>query len=295
MYTDRFIHFLRFEKRYSPNTITAYEKDLDQFQTFLKTEYQTDRITDVNFQMIRSWIVNLSNDQIGNRSINRKLSTLKTYFRYLIKENLISDNPLIKVIPPKTNKRLPEFVREETMNELLDDIDFGEGFPGIRDRLIIELFYFTGVRLSELVNIKNQDIDLTKMQISVIGKRNKQRIIPITNPLTGSINKYKAAKEEFTENHEPNGYFFVTNKGKRIYKEFVYRCINSYLGMVSTLRKKSPHILRHTFATHMLNNGADLNAIKELLGHSSLSATQVYTHNTIEKLKSIYKLAHPRA
>lgn len=295
MYTDKFIHYLRFEKRYSQNTITAYKKDLEQFEFFLQNEYQVSQVPDVNYQMIRSWIVSLSNDEVTNRSINRKLSVLKTYFKYLIREKLITENPLNKVVSPKTSKRLPEFVREESMNELLDDVDFGSKFGGIRDRLIIEMFYFTGMRLSELVNLKDRDIDLNQRQLRVIGKRDKERVIPITEPLTTSIKHYLENREKNENFFEPNEYFFVTNKGNRIYKEFVYRCINSYLSMVSTLRKKSPHILRHTFATHLLNHGADLNAIKELLGHSSLAATQVYTHNTIEKLKSIYKLAHPRA
>lgn len=295
MYTERFIQFLRFEKRYSHNTIIAYEKDLAQFQSYLNIEYKIDKIEQVNYHMIRSWLVSLSGEKIGNRSINRKLSTLKTYYKFLIRENLISGNPLIKILSPKTSKRLPEFVREKNMNELLDDIDFGTGFKAIRDKLIIEMFYFTGMRLSELVNLKDTDIDISRKQIKVTGKRNKERIIPILAQLVNSLKEYQSCRENIVNFNELNNYFFVTEKGKRIYKELVYRCINSYLSMVSTLRKKSPHILRHTFATHMLNNGADLNAIKELLGHSNLSATQVYTHNTIEKLKSIYKLAHPRA
>jgi len=295
MHTDRFIQFIRFEKRYSQNTIIAYEKDLSQFQSYLITEYKINKIDEVNYHMIRSWLVSLSSEKIGNRSINRKLSTLKTYYKFLIRENLISENPMFKILSPKTSKKLPEFVREENMNQLLDEIDFNNGFQGVRDKLIIEMFYFTGMRLSELVNLKDEDVNISGRQIKVLGKRNKERIIPITGPLVNSIEAYRSDRKNLVNLNEPNTYFFVTDKGKRIYKELVYRCINSYLGMVSTLRKKSPHILRHTFATHMLNNGADLNAIKELLGHSNLSATQVYTHNTIEKLKSIYKLAHPRA
>jgi integrase/recombinase XerC len=295
MYIDRFIQFLQFEKRYSQNTIIAYKQDLAQFHSFLEKKYNIVGIEQATFQIIRSWIVNLSNENIGNRSINRKLSVLKTFYKYLIKENLISDNPMVKVLSPKTRKRLPEFVREEKMDELLDTVDFGGEFTGVRDKLIIEMFYFTGMRLSELVNLRDDDINLPSRQIKVLGKRNKERIIPIIDQLISSINAYFLVRENIIARHEPIPYFFVTDKGKRIYKELVYRCINSYLGMVSTLRKKSPHILRHTFATHMLNNGADLNAIKELLGHSNLAATQVYTHNTIEKLKSIYKLAHPRA
>jgi integrase/recombinase XerC len=295
MHIKSFIRFVRYEKRYSPNTVIAYEKDLSQFADFLLEEYQIKNIKGVNHQMIRSWIASLSNNLASARTINRKLSTLKTYYKYLLKENIVTENPLVKIIPPKTSKKLPEFVGKEKMDVLFDEVDFGNSFSGLRDKLIIEMFYFTGMRLSELASLTDEDIDMPNQRIKVLGKRNKERIIPFVNVLGNSIINYKIMRDKEIENKEPKNYFFLTEKGKKIYTKLVYRIVNLYLGQVSTLRKKSPHVLRHTFATHMLNNGADLNAIKDLLGHTNLSATQVYTHNTIEKLKTVYKQAHPRA
>ncbi len=295
MYIEKFVNYLRFEKRYSPNTIIAYENDLHQFFNYIKSEYQIEKIQNINYQIIRSWIVSLSNESISARTINRKLSTLKTFYKYLLKENLVKENPLVKVISPKTNKKLPEFVDKERMDTLFDEIEFSNDFRGLRDRLIIEMFYFTGMRLSELINLTDKDIDVQNLKIKVLGKRNKERIIPFSNVLRNSIIEYKNIRNKNIERTDPISYFFLTGKGKKVYKKLVYRIVNSYLSKVSTLNKKSPHVLRHTFATHMLNNGADLNAIKEILGHASLSATQVYTHNTIEKLKTVYKQAHPRA
>jgi integrase/recombinase XerC len=295
MHQVRFIQFLQYEKRYSLHTITAYRNDLAQFIDFIHLVYQINSIEQVNHQMIRSWIVSLANENVNARSINRKLSALKTFYKYLLKENIVNENPLLKIIPPKTGKNLPEFVSKERMDELFDEIHFEENFTGVRDKLILELFYYTGMRLSELVNLTDSDIDIPNQKIKVLGKRNKERIIPFIKSLGNSLSNYIAIRNKEVELEEPNNFFFVTEKGKKIYKKLVYRIVNSYLGRVSTLQKKSPHVLRHTFATHMLNNGADLNAIKELLGHANLSATQVYTHNTIDKLKSIYKQAHPRA
>jgi len=245
--------------------------------------------------MIRSWIVSLVSNSISSRTINRKISTLKSYYKFLLKENIVKTNPMVKIISPKTNKNIPEFVAKEKMDILFDDIEFGNDFEGTRNRLIIELFYFTGMRLTELIELKDKDIDENNQRLKVLGKRNKERIIPFSNVLLDSIKNYRLAKDKILEGKESNNYLFITSKGKKIYEKLVYRVVNSYLGKVSTLKKKSPHVLRHTFATHMLNNGADLNAIKEILGHANLSATQVYTHNTVEKLKSIYKQAHPRA
>lgn len=295
MHQESFIQFIRYEKRYSQNTIIAYEKDLSQFYNFLNQVYQVNSIEQVNHQMIRSWIISLVNDNITSRSVNRKLSALKTYYKYLLKEKIVFENPLLKIIPPKTGKNLPEFVSKEKMDELFDEIDFGENFIGIRDRLMLEMFYYTGMRLSELVNLTDNDVDIPNQKIKVIGKRNKERIIPFIKSFGNSLLNYKTLRNKEIELDELSNYFFVTEKGKKVYKRLVYRVVNSYLGRVSTLHKKSPHVLRHTFATLMLNNGANLNAIKELLGHSNLSATQIYTHNTIDKLKSIYKQAHPRA
>ena len=295
MHLEYFIRHLSSEKRYSHHTVTAYQNDLQQFFAFLDETFDTSEITDVTHHMIRSWIMYLVDNDISARSINRKLSALKTFYRYLRKNNLIERNPMLKVLPPKTRKSLPEFVSNDNMDLLLDGMDFKHDFEGTRDRLIIEMFYFTGIRLTELSELKIMDIDLIKKQIKVLGKRNKERYIPFGNILESSINNYLTQRNEMMGEGRPGDVFFITKKGLKIYKKLVYRIVNSYLSRVSTLKKKSPHVLRHTFATHMLNNGADLNAIKELLGHANLSATQVYTHNTIEKLKSIYNQAHPRA
>lgn len=295
MYIEKFIQFIQFEKRFSQNTITSYKNDLSQFTEFQLNEYQVNNIEKADFQMIRSWIVYLVDKSVSTSTINRKLSTLKSFYKYLLKEGVIDENPMIKIIAPKSNKRLPEFVGKENMNHLFEDIEFEEGFVGKRDKLIIEMLYFTGMRLSELINIKDLDVDLQNQQIKVLGKRNKERLIPFSLVLQNSIEDYLKIRNKDINQSEQKIYFFVTQKGKKVYEKLVYRAVNSYLGKVSTLRKKSPHVLRHTFATHMLNNGADLNAIKELLGHSNLAATQIYTHNTIDQLKSIYKQAHPRA
>jgi integrase/recombinase XerC len=295
MVTTDFINYLKFEKRYSPHTITAYTKDLDQFDSFLKSEYDVLNANEVSYQMVRSWIVGLIEQDISARSVNRKLSTLKSYFKYLTKEELIDENPMPKVQSPKTSKKLPVFVDRESMETLFSEEIFSSDFEGIRNRLIIEMFYMTGIRLSELINLENSNIDFYQQSIKVLGKRNKERIIPISAELIDSIKKYIEIRDKNVEVTEQNDYFYVTIKGKKLYERLAYHIVNLYLGKVSTLQKKSPHVLRHTFATHMLNNGADLNAIKEILGHSNLAATQVYTHNTIEKLKNIYKQAHPRA
>ena len=294
MFDQNFINYLQFEKRYSIHTVTAYKNDLEQFSFFMKEQYNTEDIMFSDYMMIRSWMVKLMEEKNTTRTVNRKISSLKTYFKYLIKEGKLSDNPMKKIISPKNSKRLPEFVEEDKIKNLLDNVDFGSGFSAIRDRLIIEMFYATGMRLSELVNLKTADVNLFSCTLKVLGKRNKERILPFYSELKDLILDYQnAIKKEIGEiNHE---YFFVTDKGTQIYQKMVYRLVTHYLGEVTTLTKKSPHVLRHTFATHMLNKGADLNAIKELLGHANLSATQIYTHNTIEKLKTIYKQAHPKA
>ncbi|MCD4745235.1 MAG: tyrosine recombinase XerC [Bacteroidales bacterium] len=295
MLKENFIQYIQFEKRYSSNTVIAYQKDLDQFFSFINNEYNIYNLNDVDYLMIRSWLVNLMELSLTTRSVNRKLTTLKSFYKYLIKEGVIKENPMIKIISPKTSKKLPVFVEKKKMDLLFDDIDFGNNFCGIRDRLILEMFYHTGMRLSELVNLLHSDIDIYNSTIKVLGKRNKERIIPFGNNLKDLLSQYINIKQKLFRKKEESKYFFTTEKGRKIYNKLVYRIVNLYLGKVTTLDKKSPHVLRHTFATHMLNNGADLNSIKELLGHANLSATQIYTHNTIEKLKNIYKQAHPRA
>ncbi len=289
---ERFIAYIQSEKRYSPHTVIAYRNDIDQFFDYLYIQYQIDDIREVNHSMIRSWLVQMMENKISARSVNRKLTTLKTFYRFLIREGILEENPMRKIISPKTARRLPVFVEKDKMDILLDQVEFTEGFPGVRDRLILEMFYSTGMRLSELVNLKVSDIDFHKDTIKVLGKRNKERLIPFSKKLKGLIGNYiKCKEEQFGQTAD----LFLTNSGKKIYPKMVYLIVRRYLGEVTTLVKKSPHILRHTFATHLLNNGAELNAVKELLGHSNLSATQIYTHNTIEKLKTIYKQAHPKA
>ncbi len=295
MNSKEFIQYIRFEKRYSDNTILAYQNDLDQFYTFIKDHYNIINIKDVNYSIIRSWLVFLMENSISARSINRKLTSLKSFYKFLVKEGEVEINPMNKVISPKTPKKLPQFVEKGKMEMLFNSIDFGEGFSAIRDRFILELFYATGMRLSELVNLKVSDINFNNSTIKVLGKRNKERLIPYNVFIKSLIQEYLDERGRNFNKLKEEEYLFVTDKGNQIYHKLVYRIVSYYLGMVTSLNKKSPHILRHTFATHMLNNGADLNAIKELLGHANLSATQVYTHNSIDKLKSIYKQAHPKA
>jgi len=295
MTKDRFLDYIAYEKRYSQHTIDAYRSDLDQFFIFLSNQYNFSDINKVDHQVIRSWVVSLMENGITPRTVNRKITTLKSYFKFLIKEGLIQENPMSRVIAPKTSQRLPVFLEQDSMNVLFEEVDFGDGYPAARDRLIMELFYATGMRLSELINLKVTDLDLFKNTLKVTGKRNKQRIIPFTSNLVSMLHQYLDIKRVAFPGKEQEPHLFLTNNGEELYPKMVYRMVHHYLNQVTTISKRSPHIIRHTFATHMLNNGADLNAIKEILGHANLAATQVYTHNTIEKLKSIYKQAHPRA
>jgi len=289
---DRFLAYIQYEKRYSPHTVTAYRTDLDQFFTFLSAQYQTSEISDVDHSMIRSWLVFLMEHGDSPRSVNRKLTSLKSFYRFLLKEGIVENNPMRRIISPKTSKRLPEFVETENMTALLKHMEEDEGFPGLRDRIIIEMFYNTGIRLSELLNLKETDVDFHSDTVKVLGKRNKERIIPFTNKFGSLLKDYIKEKEKIF-GLVPE--LFLTDSGRKMYPKLIYLIVKNHLVSFTTLEKKSPHILRHTFATHLLNNGAELNAVKELLGHANLAATQVYTHNTIEKLKKIYKQAHPRA
>jgi integrase/recombinase XerC len=250
--------------------------------------------TAIDHHQIRNWIVELMETGNSARTVNRKISSLKTYFRYLLKEGVITVNPTNKVLSPKSGKKLPVFVKEDQMDRLLDDVEFGDDYSGTRNRLIIETFYNTGIRISELINLKISDIDFSQQAFKVLGKRNKERILPLSPDFSETLEKYTGLRESTFGGSQP-GWLFLTGKGEKLYPRLVYRIVTKFLSMVTTSDKKSPHVLRHTFATHMLNKGADLNAIKELLGHANLSATEVYTHNTFEKLKSVYKQAHPRA
>jgi integrase/recombinase XerC len=288
-----FLKYIQSIKHYSPHTVRSYRMDMEQFFTFCSIGEDEDE-TSIDHHLIRNWIVELIETGHSARTTNRKISSLKTYFRYLLKEGIVAVNPVNKVLTPKSEKRLPVFINENQMDHLLDDIEFGDDFSGLRNRVIIETFYNTGARLAELINLKVTDVDISQQLMKVLGKRNKERIIPMNGNYSVLLEKYFQAREiEFPD--DKNEWMFLTKAGKKVYPRLIYRVVNRFLSMVTTSDKKSPHVLRHTFATHMLNQGADLNAIKELLGHANLSATEVYTHNTFEKLKSVYKQAHPRA
>ncbi|MDO8994905.1 tyrosine-type recombinase/integrase [Daejeonella sp.] len=293
MFIEQFIQYLQFEKRFSPLTVTAYQKDLNQFLVFLALSESG--LLNVTHQQVRSWMVALMDQGNEAKTINRKISSLRSFYKFLQRNDLIKTNPMTQVRAPKIPKRLPVVITEQKMDTLLDGgFDFRDGFSGLRDRLIIELLYGTGIRLAELVGLKDEDVDTYEQQIRVLGKRNKQRIIPVHSSLAKLIADYKFQK--LSQNFDNKSKtLIVTDSGRDVYPKFVYRTVRTVLSIVSTHDKKSPHILRHSFATSLLNRGADLNAIKELLGHSSLAATQVYTHNSVEKLKAIYKQAHPKA
>jgi integrase/recombinase XerC len=300
MLKDKYIDYLQFEKRYSAHTILAYHTDLDDFTKFLSLQYAISDPLQADHNLIRSWLISLIDRKISTRSVNRKLSTLKSFYRYCQKQGLLMVNPMLKVVAPRVSKHLPVFLTNDNLHQLLHTVEFDEGFEGIRDKMIIILFYATGIRRAELVQVKIQDLDLEGGTLKVLGKRNKERIVPIGNNVIKLLNEYLIVRSEFlrkkqhyTQNN--NNTLFVTSKGLAVYPRLIHNIVHKYLSQVASSSKLSPHVLRHSFATHMLNDGADLNAIKEILGHSSLAATQVYTHNTIEKLKSIYKQAHPRA
>lgn len=290
--TKQFADYIQFEKRFSPHTIKAYTNDVNQFLNYIETHYQLNKLIEITHLHIRSWVVSLMDNGISARAVNRKVTTLKTFYNYFLRKELITINPMLKIQAPKAGKKITVFIEKDNLDKLLDNTAFENDFSGTRNKLIIELFYATGMRLSELIGIKKSDIDYYNKNIKVLGKRNKERLIPVTSNMIDLIKKYNDIKEEnkLTKSH----YFFVTSTDKKLYEKLVYRIVNNYLSKVTTISKKSPHVLRHSFATHMLNNGADINAIKELLGHSSLAATQVYTHNSVEKLKSVHKQAHPR-
>lgn len=296
MHLNRFLSHLKFEKRFSEHTVTAYKGDIEQFLSYLASEYQTSEESEVTHFFVRSWVVSLMESGLSPKSVNRKITSLKSYYRFLVREGLVQANPMLRIQSPKTPKQLPSFVDEQRMDFLFDQLEFPEGFEGLRDRTVLELFYVTGMRLSELVNLSVDDVSAEQMSVKVLGKRNKERIIPLSNEMVSAIRTYLPERANHMKEMGRTGdYLFPGNKGNKIYTKFVYRLVKKYLGMVTTSDKKNPHVLRHTFATHMLNNGAEINAVKEILGHASLAATQVYTHNTTEKLKKIYKQAHPKA
>lgn len=291
-----FLNYIQKEKRFSVHTVTAYSKDLDQFIHHVTENLEVANIEEVDHHDIRSWIISiLEDDKLQPSSVNRKISCLRSFYKYLIRNELVAKNPMAKINSLKTKKKLPLFLEQVQMERLLDDLDFGDGFAGTRDKLIIELLYCTGMRRAELISLQVANVNESKQELKVRGKRNKERIIPLSPQTISMISEYSQMATHQFGNLSASECLLLDDNGKMMSDGFVYRKVNKYLRLVTTIGKKSPHILRHTFATHMLNNGADLNAIKELLGHASLSATQVYTHNTIEKLTQIYKQAHPRA
>lgn len=294
MLLQSFLDYLLLEKNYSELTIKAYGKDIQSFLDFLKEEYKNENLKEVNYAQIRSWIIQMVNQNISNRSINRKISSLNSFFKFLIKTEYIKTNPLAKHKALKTSKKVQVPFSEEEINSVLNKISHADSFEGVRNKLIIELFYATGIRRIELINIKVKNIDLESKTVKILGKRNKERVIPLLNMLVDSIKTY-LEKRKSLEKIEDEDYLLLTVKGVKLYETLVYRIINEYFSLASSKVKKSPHILRHSFATHLLNQGAELNAVKELLGHSSLAATQVYTHNSIAELKKVYAKAHPRS
>ena len=287
-FLPQFLAYLEVEKRYSSHTVIAYRKDIEQFSDFSNIENEQD-LREVNFQLVRSWLVQLLEKGNSNRTAARKISSLRVYFKWLLKEGVVKDNPVSKIKSPKQSKNLPSFFREAQLDPVNFDSLFDDSFDGVRNRLVIEFLYQTGVRLSELIALKVKDVDQSK--VKVLGKRNKERVIPISENLSALIKDYQ---KKITEQGIVNEYLFVLKNGKTLYPKFVYRLINSYFSNVTDVDKCSPHVLRHTFATNMLNNGAGLETLKELLGHANLSATQVYTHNTFAQLTNIYSQAHPR-
>ena len=290
---NSFKDYLLLEKKYSLHTVIGYINDVNFFEKFLLIEFDQKNLIDVNYSQIRSWIVSLSDNGLSNSSINRKIASLKSFYKFLLKSKQIEASPLLKHKALKAPKKLQIPFSEKELDLVLNQIIYPKGFEGIRDKLIIDLFYTTGIRRTELINLKIHNIDLSNATIKVLGKRNKERIVPILPIIGNEINKYLHERSQL-ELITNNDYFFLLLKGVKLNDSFVYRLINYYFSNVSEKVKKSPHILRHTFATHLLNNGADINSVKELLGHSSLASTQVYTHSSLAELKKVYNVAHPR-
>jgi len=293
MRIQKFIDYLLLEKKYSPKTVVAYQKDIEAFQLFLSQEFSDSEVSNANYSQIRTWIVQLVDRTISNRTINRKISSLNSYYKFLLKTDSIKANPLVKHKALKVSKKIQIPFSETEINFVLNNINT-DTFEGVRDKLIVELFYSTGIRRIELVQLQLKDVDLSQGHIKVLGKRNKERMIPLLPSVMETLETYLLERIKLESIIDPS-FLFLTKKGEKVYEMLVYRIITSYFDNISTKVKKSPHILRHSFATHLLNNGADLNAVKELLGHSSLAATQVYTHNSVAELKKVYKKSHPRS
>lgn len=287
-----FLDYLKFEKRYSQHTLVSYQTDLEQFFAYVTSQFDAPPVHQITAMFIRSWLAEMKEDGITSKTINRKISSLRSFFKYMMKTGVVKQTPMTTVTAPRISKRLPAFVEEKHISTLFDHVEFSDDWKGRTERLVLQLFYATGMRLSELINLKESQLDPAHSQVKVLGKGNKERIIPVSKELLKEMELYVKEKPMETPGL---GNVFITEKGKPLQPRMVYGFVKKYLSNVTTIEKKSPHVLRHTFATHLMNNGADLNAVKELLGHSSLAATQVYTHNTIEKLKEVFKKAHPKA
>lgn len=290
---DSFLNFLRYEKRFSPHTVLSYQNDLQQFSAYLQETYEEEP-GHATYAMVRSWIVSLVEKSMDALTINRKIASLRSYFKFLLRQELIRKDPMVKIKVLKTKKKLPHFVKEQDMVTVLDKVEFEDSHDGWRERLVLELLYGTGMRLSELIQLKENQVNLREQTIRVIGKRNKERVIPFAKPLAEVIQRYLKARNREADAND-SGLLIVTQTGAKCYPMMIYRIVSKHLGAHTSVEKRSPHVLRHTYATHLLNKGAEINAVKDLLGHSSLAATQVYTHNSMEKLKKAFDQAHPKA
>ncbi len=287
-----FIEYLSFEKKYSPHTTRAYQDDLNSFQTFCNTTFEGQQLSDVNYSQIRSWIVEMVNQKVSNRTINRKISSLKTFYKFLVKTKQLKETPLLRHQALKVSKRVQVPFSEKEINEVINNLTSNDDFESVRNKLIVELLYSTGMRRAELIEIETHAINFSNSTLKVLGKRNKERYMPLLNSVQQTLKIYLGKRKEIVSNNEK---LFITKKGNKIYPNLVYRIINEYFSCVSSKVKKSPHVIRHSFATHLLNEGADLNSVKELLGHSSLASTQIYTHSSLNELKKVYNQAHPRS
>lgn len=289
-----FLSYLQFQKRYSPHTLISYKTDLEAFFKYLQDEYSVSMLADIKTSFVRSWLAALMQEGLSAKTVNRKISSLKSFFKYQLKQQAIPVSPMTGIISPKVSKRLPQYVEKKDINTLLQYVEFPDDWTGRTERLVLLLLYNTGIRQAELVGLKEKDISGSNSTIKVLGKGSKERIIPVNSQLLTLMQVYMARKETELAEYD-RIHLLVTPSGKKLYPRYVYTIVHKYLSLVTTIDKKSPHVLRHTFATHLMNSGADLNAVKELLGHSSLASTQIYTHNSIEKLKDIHKKAHPKA
>ena len=291
---ESFLKYIQFQKRYSPKTVISYQTDLTQFQQYLAATFQEDKIETAAYGLIRSWVVSLVESKLDASSINRKIACLRSFYKFLMQQEIVEKNPMAKIRVLKTKKKLPHFVKEADMDSLLDSPDFKEDHEGLREQLILEFFYGTGMRLSELINLRESQINSKNRTIKVLGKRNKERVIPFADNLVQLIEAYRKVRDRDVQVKD-HGFLFVTETGDQLYPMLVYRSVKKRLKKFSAVEKRSPHVLRHSYATHLLDKGAEINAVKDLLGHSSLAATQVYTHNSMEKLKKVFDQAHPKA